>query len=136
MLQYADYRYYVESYYDTTITEDSFPTVMRDASAFIREITANRVDPDAITDDVKDASCAVADVIQAENDRISSTENGDGREIKSENTDGYSVSYVTEGTDGQSREEVLWNKKYQAARPYLIHTGLLYLGVCADDDQC
>ena len=129
MLQYADYRYYVESYYGTTITEDSFPTVMRDASAFIREITANRVGRDAIPDDVKDASCAVADVIQAEDDRISSTENGDGREIKSENTDGYSVSYVTEVTDGQSREEVLWNKKYQAARPYLIHTGLLYLGV-------
>lgn len=54
MLQYADYRYYAESYHGTTITEDSFPTAMRDASAFIREITVNRVDPDAVPDDVKD----------------------------------------------------------------------------------
>ena len=130
MLQYADYQYYVGSYQGTAIPEDSFPAVMRDASAFVREITANRVDPDAIPEEVKDASCAVADVIQAENDRISNTENGDGREIKSENTDGYSVSYVTEGTDGQPRDEVLRKKKYQAARPYLLHTGLLYLGVC------
>lgn len=129
MFQYADYQYYVETYHGTVLTDDTFPAAMREASAFIREITADRVSLDAVPDDVKDASCAVADVIQTEKDRIGNTGNGDGREIKSENTDGYSVSYVTEGTDGQSRDEVLWNKKYYAARPYLLHTGLLYLGV-------
>lgn len=129
MIYYADYQYYVESYHGTSVPESDFDQVMRDASAFIREITADRVCIDSVPDDVKDAACAVSDVIQAERDRISKSGSGDGREVKSETTDGYSVSYVTEGKDGQSRDDVLRYKKYLAARPYLLHTGLLYLGV-------
>ena len=129
MIYYADYQYYVESYHGTSVPESDFDQVMRDASAFIREITADRVDIDSVPDDVKDAACAVSDVIQAERNRISKSDSGDGREVKSETTDGYAVSYVTEGKDGQSRDDVLRYKKYLAARPYLLHTGLLYLGV-------
>ena len=129
MIYYADYQYYVESYHGASVSESDFDQVMRDASAFIREITADRVDIDSVPDDVKDAACAVSDVIQAERDRISKSDSGESGEVKSETTDGYSVSYVTEGKDGQSRDDVLRYKKYLAARQYLLHTGLLYLGV-------
>ena len=54
----------------------------------------------------------------------------DGKIVKSENTDGYSVSYVTERIDGQDAEKVLENKLYRIAKVYLGNTGLLYRGVC------
>lgn len=49
-----------------------------------------------------------------------------GMDIKSENNDGYSVTYVTEGADG--KPITVEKKAYKAAYPYLIHTGLMYRG--------
>lgn len=45
--------------------------------------------------------------------------------VKSENSDGYSVTYVTEQTDGQTAEELLRKKAYEAAYMYLLPTGWL-----------
>lgn len=125
MKAYADYEYYRDSFLGNSIPEEAFPKMASEASAFIREITQNRIDGENVTEEVKDAVCAVCEAVQQEIERFSKT---DGREVKSENTDGYQISYVTEGQDGKSREEILWQKKYQAARQYLLHTGLLYRG--------
>ena len=64
-------------------------------------------------------------------DAIFFSEDKDGlkREKKSESTDGYSVTYVAEGTDGELAEEKLKKKLYSIAKLYLINTGLLYCGV-------
>lgn len=127
MRAYVDFQYYQEVFSGTFIQEEMFPEMAREASAFIREITHNRIDYGNITDDVRDAVCAVCEVLQAEKERmVSST---DGREVKTVNTDGESVTYVVEGKDGQMREDVMRRKKYLAARPYLLHTDLLFLGV-------
>lgn len=93
-----------------------------EASLYLREITHDHIAE--ITDDVRNATCAVAEVYFCDCVKL---ERG-GREVKSETTDGYSISYVTEGKDGESRESVLHRKMYLAARKHLIHTGLLNLG--------
>lgn len=125
MVSYIDLEYYQNFFSDISVPYDSFERIAREASLFVREITFNRIDEENITEEVKDAVCAVCEVIYKEEKEL---ENTNGREIKSENTDGYSVTYVTEQQDGVSRQDMLWNKKYQAVRPYLLHTGLLNRG--------
>lgn len=125
MVSYIDLEYYQNFFSDISVPYDSFERIAREASLFVREITFNRIDEENIIEEVKDAVCAVCEVIYKEEKEL---ENTNGREIKSENTDGYSVTYVTEQQDGVSRQDILWNKKYQAARPYLLHTGLLNRG--------
>ena len=125
MVSYIDLEYYQNFFSDMSVPYDSFDRIAREASLFVREITFNRIDEENITEEVKDAVCAVCEVIYKEEKEL---ENTNGREIKSENTDGYSVTYVTEQQDGVSRQDILWNKKYQAARSYLLHTGLLNRG--------
>lgn len=48
-----------------------------------------------------------------------------GKEKKSEDNDGYSVSYVTERADGQDAAEAMKNKMYGIVKCYLMNTGLL-----------
>ena len=62
--------------------------------------------------------------------------------MKSETNDGYSVTYITEGQDGQTAEELLRKKVLEAARVYLLPTGWLSRSlkggcrhVCADCDN-
>lgn len=126
MVSYVDYEYYIESFFGKSIPEESFAGIAKDASAFIREITSDRISPDNLSDDVKNATCAVCDVVYSEEMRIQKT--GGVQEIKSMSTDGESISYTTEVSSEKSREDVMREKKYAAARPYLLHTDLLYRG--------
>lgn len=117
----VDYSYYRDSFGGTVISAEDFPVYAKRAEAYIRYLTAGRsnsVDLDV----VKDAVCAVCDVFAADEAQMQAD---GGREKASENNDGYSVSYVTEGMDGQTHEEVLRQKAYQAVYPYLAFTGLL-----------
>ena len=82
---------------------------------------------------VKDAVCAAVDVYAAFH---KSQENGSGK-IRSENNDGYIVSYVVEQTDGQTDEELLRKKVYRAVYNYLLPTGWLSRGVrCVHECKC
>lgn len=123
MITFVDYSYYLDFFGETAIIPaKTFDQIARESSAFINEITFGRIGEE-VTDDIKAATCEVCNVIYTERER---TRNTNGREVQSENTDGYSVTYVVD-KEG-SREEMLWKKKYYAARPYLIHTGLLQRG--------
>ena len=105
------------------LPEEEFSRLIGRACAYVQYMTLGKGRGD--TDGEKLAACAVADVYAcAERER----ERGTGA-VKSENNDGYSVSYVTEQKDGESREEALSRKAYQAARPFLLPTGLLYRGI-------
>lgn len=128
MVRYVDYTYYEGVFLGETIPEESFGRIVREASAYIREITYDRIPADSVPDGVKDAVCAVCEVLYQEEQRIQKS--GGTQEVKSMSTDGESVSYAVESGSGTIREEVMWEKKYAAARPYLIPTGLLYRGCC------
>lgn len=118
---YVTYRYYADEYGGKLIEEKRFSVMERRAKAYIRQLTYVRGDIFALENDtVKDAVCAAAEVYyQYETNRKTAGT------IKSENTDGYSVTYVTEQTDGKTAEEVLKKKAYDAVYPYLLTTGWL-----------
>ena len=127
---YVDYAYYASEYGGETIPEKIFPGYERRAEAYIRKITYVRGDIfSAESDMVRDAVCAVADVYCSYDQKQAV--------VKSENNDGYSVTYVTEQTDGQTAEEVLRKKAYAAASTYLLPTGWLSRKVgCCSVGEC
>lgn len=120
----VDYGYYRDSFGGTKVLQEDFPLYVKRAGAYISYLTAGRADDTGI-DAVKDAVCAVCDVYALDAAQMQAD---GGREKASENNDGYSVSYVTEGVAGQTHEEVLRKKAYHAAYPHLAFTGLLYRG--------
>lgn len=120
-----DYTYYRDTFGGRTVSGEDFPRLVRKAGAYIQYLTGGRA-ADSQLDAVKDAVCAVCDVYATEEEKVKTQK--DTREVASENNDGYSVSYVTEGQAGQTHEETIRQKAYQAAYPYLAFTGLLYRG--------
>ena len=58
---------------------------------------------------VKLAVCAAAEVVHYHNNQASANGN-QAAGVKSETNDGYSVTYITEGQDGQTAEELLRKK--------------------------
>lgn len=109
---YADYQFYIEKY-NGSLEEEQFDKLIISASAHVRRVTFGRANADM--EEAKLATCAICDVL------------AEGLECKgrfgisSENTDGYSVSYVS----GKEHDESLSKKIYSAAELYLSGTGLL-----------
>lgn len=123
MMEYADYGFYHEKFYGDTIPMSVFPNVMLRASAYVRYLTSGKADSmEMVPEEVKYAACAAAEVLYQ--DDVSRDETG--REKKSEENDGYSVSYVTGADTGWATLE---RKICNVVYPYLMHTGLLYRGV-------
>lgn len=120
---YVDYSYYAEVFHGEMPT-DSFEKNEKKAEAYIRYLTYLNGDIFSKKDEaVKNSVCAVADIYYEEAKRQKI--NGGNGTVKSENNDGYSVTYVTEQTDGQTAEEILQKKAYDAAYVYLLPTGWL-----------
>ena len=67
-------------------------------------------------DMIRDAVCAGAEVYASYRKKQESN----GMQIKSESTDGYSVTYVNEQTDGQTLEELMQKKAYEAVKNVFI----------------
>lgn len=133
---YADYGYYVNEY-GGKMPEDAYRTAERRSEAYIRYLTRLNGDILAAENDmVKDAVCAVADVCYSDmSAKEAQAAEGRTGPVKSENNDGYSVSFVTEQTDGQTAEEVLRKKSYDAAYVYLLASGWLSRKVRRGNDH-
>lgn len=133
---YVDYEYYLNEYGGASTPYEQFGVAEKKAEAYIKKLTYVRGDIFAVENDaVKDAVCAVADVYHTYSTKA---QNGT---IKSENNDGYSVTYVTEHQDGESLEELIRKKAYAVASTYLLPTGWLSRKVrCSHDyehcDNC
>lgn len=128
MVKYTDYRFYKEVY-NGTMPETSFNRIIVAASSYLRKITFDKVQEGSEPERVKRACCAMCDVINnAESAKVG------GRTVKSENNDGYSVTFVT-GTDGQSESKALQRELYSTAELYLSGTDLLNMR-CDYDNEC
>ena len=124
---YATYQDYTEKYSGAAITDETaFNRLARKASAYIDMFTFGRVNEGNVNSfpSLSICVCEMAETIFFSEDK-----DGLKKEKKSESTDGYSVTYATEGTDGKTAEEKLKRKLYSIAKLYLINTGLLYCGV-------
>ena len=118
---YVDYEYY-RAEYGGKMPEEAFPAAKRKAEAYIRYLTHLNGDIFSIPNDmVKDAVCAAAEVYY----KYNAQQQSGTPLVKSENNDGYSVTYVTEQTDGKTAEEMVKKKVYDAVYPYLLPTGWL-----------
>lgn len=111
LARYADYEFYKDKYLGQKIQESMFDALALQATNYINYITFGRIDQENAAEDVKLATCAVAEVI------LKNEESG-GK--SSETVGKLSVTYNTKGTAER--------KMYSAAYPYLAHTGLLYRG--------
>lgn len=119
---YVTYQYYTDEF-GGSMPEKQFMQNERKAEAYIRKITYMHGDIfSEEVEGVKDAVCAVADAFYSVAGTFGQTGQG---VVKSENTDGYSVTYATEQSDGQTKEELLQKKAHHAAYPYLLPTGWL-----------
>ena len=118
---YASYEFYTETF-DGSLTKADYRKYELRAEAYIRYLTYVNGDIFAEEDDrVKMAVCAAAEVI-AETAKASSGEALTGRTLKSESTDGYSVTYA----DGPSDVELELRKNIlEAIEIYLLPTGWL-----------
>lgn len=119
MFPYADYEFYTEKAHGR-LEKERFEEEVLEASFFLRYLTFGKSDL-VQPDELQYAVCAIADMYAAEKKNADS---GAGRK-KSENIDGYSVTYVTEQKEGETLEDLLSRKASQLARRYLIRTGLL-----------
>ena len=118
-MAYADYTYYVTSYFGTAIAESDFPKLAKKASAILDQLTFGRAVSDTEnTSAIKDAMCAIAE-------EISAIENSDSSEyITSESQGQYSVSYAAESVEGRTYMQ----RYYDAANLWLNGTYLLFAG--------
>ena len=138
---YVSYDFYKQTF-GGTIPEDDFSHVEATAEAGIGYRTSLTGDIVArVANRVKLAVCAAAEVVHYHNNQASANGN-QAAGVKSETNDGYSVTYITEGQDGQTAEELLRKKILEAARVYLLPTGWLSrslkvgcLTVCTDCDN-
>lgn len=124
MILYADYEYYT-TIYKGSLSKEEFEKSIMKSSAYVRRITFGRADENKELDEVKLAACAVCDLI-ANDEKVRSKHSG--RVVTSENTDGYSVSYES-GGNGETADDLLGRKIFDALELYLMPTGLLYMGV-------
>lgn len=126
MTNLVDYKFYKEKYRGQ-MKEDCFEKNILLASQYLRYVTAGRADTYEGME-LKYAACEVADIYQ---------DMQSGQRKQSENNDGYSVTFVTEGETGETAEQLRDRKAYQATRKWLLFTGLLSRKVVSGHaDQC
>lgn len=125
MVKYASYEFYKNSFCGNIIPESDFLKAITRAGWYIRQITFGRVSDDFETaypeyaENIKMAACAAAEVFYQEEQR---TKEHDGREVSSEENDGYSITYTDVSDDSIG---LAGKKAFQKAQPYLAYTGLL-----------
>lgn len=112
----ATYDFYTNTYGGSSVTEEEFPMALQRASYYIHTITRGRIS--TITQAVSMAACSAIDALK----QLSVS---DGKVVASESVGAWSKSYVV---DTQSVSS-LYSSVYQAIKPYLLNTDLLYGGI-------
>lgn len=123
---YADYDYYQSTYLGVLISASDWSRYERDASLYVDRLTYERLitDPLKVTDQVKSAVCAVAEVLKRQDDAESKSSEREG--VKSFSNDGYSESYGSITTIRKSYDKL----KVDAANLWLPRSDpLRYAGV-------
>lgn len=118
---WADFDYYTNSYAGTLIPAQEFDALSVKAQKIVNYMTFNRAESD-ITDKVKTAVCAAAEAAYEVKQSYSNIEQG----IKSESTDGHSVTYAD--VDYNTISVNIEKAMSRAIKRELSGTGLLYRG--------
>lgn len=116
-MAYVTYEWYTNTFKGKAIPNaDAFDGVIAEAEAYIDYITRGKITEPS--DEVKKATCAVAEVIHAQAQDGAPT-------VSSESVGNHSKSYTQKTISTAEREA----EKARKARLYLSRTGLLYGGL-------
>lgn len=118
---YADYSYYSNDWAGTELSAQDFDKYAKKAERLINFATQRRISD--VTEQVKNAVCAAAEAAFEVRSSYENIPQG----IKSENTDGYSVSYKDYDVEAVNTKEQ--SAMLKAIKIELSGTGLLYRGV-------
>lgn len=125
--------FYVNGYGGKIISDElEFKQPVLKANTYLNNLMHREPQADTL-ELVQMCLCEVAEVIYQEDCRKAEH---DGREVQSENTDGYSVTYATEAEAGKNATNSLQKKAYAIIRRCLSHIGLLYAGVNCNAHKC
>ena len=125
---YADYNFYVSSFYGNVISEEEYAAAALRASQFLDYYTMNRAKDHCAMPELKMACCALAEeyhTILTAKRHESQTADG---EMQSQTVGSYSVTYRSRGESLAEASAQAQSRLAQVARQYLAHTGLLYRG--------
>ena len=121
---YVKYGYYSNTFKGTLIPKENFQRAEQEAETYIRYLTYLNGDifaDEAHTDPtIADAVCAAAETYYT-----ATMEQQQGGNVKSENKDGMSVSFVVARKDGETVDEYVNRAMYQVIRIRLLPTGWL-----------
>lgn len=127
MAAYADYEYYINEFYGTAIAETDFPGLAIKASQMVDYYTSGR-SKTARGDDftaVKNATCALAEIIHDESRLTASTFSSDrASQVQSETVGSWSRSYGSAAATGTDLEMIATRKR-EALMMWLGNTGML-----------
>jgi len=118
-MAYADYDFYLNTYFGNAVSEEDFPRLSERASDHVRAATrgiSDTVDGWQM-DAVKKASCAVADALLDEEIMTAGAFSGD-QAVSSEAVGGWSRSYRAASL-ASADVEYIKNRKRDALRLYL-----------------
>lgn len=132
---YADYEFYVSSYYGTMIAEEDFCPLAKRAGEFIDYITARRAkaafngDNEDTIYAIKKCCCALAEqYVTIDQMKVSAAATfSSGGEIQSETVGSHSRTFRS-GSETMLTVESANKELGNIARRYLWPTGLLYRG--------
>lgn len=117
---YADYAYYKDSF-GGDLTAEEFNRYAHKAERFFNHVVMGKISD--VTEPVKNAVCAAAEAVAEIRESVQNIPQG----IKSESTDGYSVTYKDYNAEELAEREK--RAMYKAIKQELSGTGLLYQGV-------
>lgn len=117
---YADYAYYKDSF-GGDLTAEEFNRYAHKAERFFNYVVMGKISD--VTEPVKNAVCAAAEAVAEIRESVQNIPQG----IKSESTDGYSVTYKDYNAEELAEREK--RAMYKAIKQELSDTGLLYQGV-------
>ncbi len=123
MTNYADYAYYIDTYYTDTykgavIDAASFPRYSMKATQEIKLYTFNRIADDNIPDEAKMCCCELAEYLYKQDNK------DHDEDIQSEKKGEWSTTYVS----GKDAEEIKQSTIKGIIYNWLAMTGLLYRG--------
>lgn len=131
MIEYADYKYYLNSY-KGDMSEFDFKRLLIKASAIINNHIFNR-DIKGYEEEVQIATCSVIDIlynIENINTKINQISNENNKIVASESVGDLSRTFANSTIIDLNNEIANQkNKIEEEIRTYLLSTGLLYRGI-------
>ncbi len=130
-MKYVDYNYYIRDFENDIIPPESFNRFAREASNKVRYYTSNRINSDNLNDDIRNATCLIAELLFNQEKLKLQVTNTTEKQIASETLGPRSISYTNnvqyQNTQIKTEQE-LNSAIYKICKEH-INEELLFRGV-------